>query len=407
VHIHLGGPKEMVVSFASSILSDTKAKVWYGPLEVEDFPHVAEGETETYSQLMYWVEDLWEPPQGKPGLNRSEVAAIQDTSDWAYDASSGLHSASYKVVGPEEIEDGLGSYKNPAEHYDSPKIHTVVLTDLQPGKAYKYVVDNHAGIFTFTMPPEGPSFPFKIGMASDVGQTSASNATFNALKAMNPAVVLISGDLSYADGYYPRWDTWGRMSEHLLANVPLMSCPGNHETSTGEAFVSYKVRYPMPALASESYDTSYWSRDIGPVHVIALNSYAGFAPNTAQHTWLVKDLKKLDRNFTPWLIVLMHVPWYNSNNGHLLEGELMRLSMEKLLYEAGANLIVAGHVHSYERTFPMYNNETHPCGPTYLNNGMWEIVKVPIWNGCQAVTASPIPSGQRFAKALSAREILM
>merc|ERR1711879_104623 len=65
----------------------------------------------------------------------------------------------------------------------------------------------------------------------------------------------------------------------------------------------------------------------------------------------------------------MHTPWYNSNIGHLGEGELMRRDMEDLFFKHGVNIVLAGHVHSYERTTPTYQNSTNPCGPTYLNLG--------------------------------------
>merc|ERR1712084_201358 len=98
-----------------------------------------------------------------------------------------------------------------------------------------------------------------------------------------------------------------------------MTCAGNHETSNAEAFQSYIARYPMPYQASGSTDKTYWSRDIGPAHVVALNSYAGTAPGTAQFNWLKADLQRVNRSQTPWLIVMQHVPWYSSNKGHLGE----------------------------------------------------------------------------------------
>lgn len=58
----------------------------------------------------------------------------------------------------------------------------------------------------------------------------------------------------------------------------------------------------------------------------------------------------MDREKTPWLIVLFHVPWYNSNTAHQGEGEDMKASMEHLLYSAGVDVALAGHVHAYERT---------------------------------------------------------
>ena len=35
-----------------------------------------------------------------------------------------------------------------------------------------------------------------------------------------------------------------------------------------------------------------------------------------QYTWLEEDLATVDRSRTPWLIVLLHAPWYNSYNAH-------------------------------------------------------------------------------------------
>lgn len=58
----------------------------------------------------------------------------------------------------------------------------------------------------------------------------------------------------------------------------------------------------------------------------------------------------MDRERTPWLVVLFHVPWYNSNKAHQGEGADMMTAMEPLLYAAGTDLVIAGHVHAYERS---------------------------------------------------------
>ncbi len=58
--------------------------------------------------------------------------------------------------------------------------------------------------------------------------------------------------------------------------------------------------------------------------------------------WLRRDLAAVDRSRTPWLIVGLHAPWYNSNTAHQGEGEGMRHSMEALLYSYGVDLVFAG-----------------------------------------------------------------
>lgn len=43
--------------------------------------------------------------------------------------------------------------------------------------------------------------------------------------------------------------------------------------------------------------------------------------------------------------------------------------MEHLLFEYGVDIVLSGHVHSYERSVPVYNNVPNECGPIYLNLG--------------------------------------
>lgn len=52
----------------------------------------------------------------------------------------------------------------------------------------------------------------------------------------------------------------------------------------------------------------------------------------------------MDREKTPWLIVLMHAPMYSSNVAHYMEGESMRAVFESWFVHAKVDLIFAGHV---------------------------------------------------------------
>jgi UDP-2,3-diacylglucosamine pyrophosphatase LpxH len=63
------------------------------------------------------------------------------------------------------------------------------------------------------------------------------------------------------------------------------------------------------------------------------------------------DLAKVDRAKTPWLIAMLHAPWYNSNTAHQGEKESvdMMAAMETLLYQHNVDILFAGHVHAYER----------------------------------------------------------
>merc|ERR1711920_339880 len=77
-------------------------------------------------------------------------------------------------------------------------------------------------------------------------------------------------------------------------------------------------------------------------------------------------LESVDRSKTPWVVVVFHTPWYSSSEHHYLEGYKAKQDMEKLLYQNGVDLVVNGHVHAYERSYPVYNDTLDACGATHI-----------------------------------------
>ncbi|KAJ1394497.1 Metallo-dependent phosphatase-like [Sesbania bispinosa] len=80
---------------------------------------------------------------------------------------------------------------------------------------------------------------------------------------------------------------------------------------------------------------------------------------------------------TPWMVVLIHAPWYNSNNAHQGENESvsMKEAMEDLLYHAHVDVVFAGHVHAYERFTRVYKDKSDNCGPVHITMEMGVTVK--------------------------------
>ncbi|CAK0897222.1 unnamed protein product [Prorocentrum cordatum] len=182
---------------------------------------------------------------------------------------------------------------------------------------------------------------------------------------------IFPGDLSYADGFGPRWDSYGRLAEPLFSQLPTAYTVGNHEMSSGmEQAVHFRWRYPALFLREDSGSTSdlYYSFEAGMAHVVTLCSYCPCGNGSAQYRWLERDLARMNRTRTPWLIFNWHTPWYTSNAHHTMsEGEEMRGDMEAMLHAAGADIVFNGHVHAYERMHPVYKNHTDPCeGTVYI-----------------------------------------
>ncbi|XP_044507458.1 purple acid phosphatase 22-like [Mangifera indica] len=256
--------------------------------------------------------------------------------------------------------------------YSSSKIHHVRIGPLQPDTVYYYRCGGFGPEFSFKTPP--PTFPIEFAVVGDLGQTEWTNSTLAHVGSKDYDVFLLPGDLSYADTHQTLWDSFGRLVEPFASARPWMVTEGNHEIETfpiiqPHAFKAYNARWRMPYEESGSSSNLYYSFDVAGTHIIMLGSYTDFDGDSAQYKWLESDLSKIDRKKTPWVIALLHAPWYNTNTAHQGEGESMRKSMEKLLYKARVDVVFAGHVHAYERFTRIFNNKADSCGPIYITIG--------------------------------------
>lgn len=69
----------------------------------------------------------------------------------------------------------------------------------------------------------------RLGLIGDLGQTENSAQTLEHLAATGAASVVNVGDLSYADGYAPRWDSYMRLTAPHTQRVAWALIEGNHE----------------------------------------------------------------------------------------------------------------------------------------------------------------------------------
>ncbi|KAI9117558.1 hypothetical protein K1719_011724 [Acacia pycnantha] len=253
--------------------------------------------------------------------------------------------------------------------YKSGYINHCLIEGLEYNTKYYYRIGSgdSSREFWFETPPKvGRDAPYKFGIIGDLGQTYNSLSTLDHYMKSGAQTVLFVGDLSYADRYQYndvgiRWDSWGRFLERSAAYQPWIWSAGNHEIEymphMGEVvpFKSYLHRYTTPYLASKSSSPLWYSIRRASAHIIVLSSYSPFVKYTPQYRWLEEELKRVDRDKTPWLIVLMHVPLYSSNEVHYMEGESMRAEFERSFIRYKVDVVFAGHVHAYERSYRFSN----------------------------------------------------
>eukprot|EP00475_Leptophrys_vorax_P018982 TRINITY_DN2594_c0_g1_i1.p1 TRINITY_DN2594_c0_g1~~TRINITY_DN2594_c0_g1_i1.p1 ORF type:complete len:278 (-),score=53.75 TRINITY_DN2594_c0_g1_i1:97-930(-) len=188
----------------------------------------------------------------------------------------------------------------------------------------------------------------------------------------NIDLVLLVGDLSYANGLQPKWDTYGRIFEYSTAAVPWMLLPGNHENEGAEnyAFTAYQTRFTMPSNGMPASEKNlYYSFDYSWAHIIALSTETAYTTASDQYTWFVNDIENVNRTKTPWLIVMFHRPYYNTNYAHQNEVLDFRTTYEPLFLKYCVDIVLCGHIHAYERTFPVYNDQVGVNFPQYFNIG--------------------------------------
>lgn len=159
--------------------------------------------------------------------------------------------------------------------------------------------------------------------------------------------ILALGDLAYESGTTEQFaacydPSWGR---HRSRTWPV---PGNHEYETAGAapyFAYFGAAAGVPGQG-------WYSIDLGAWHLIGLNSnceeIGGCDLDSPQADWLRADLAA---NNAACTLAYWHHPRWSSGDEH---GSDPRTdALWRILAVAGADLVLTGHDHVYERFVPM------------------------------------------------------
>jgi hypothetical protein len=202
------------------------------------------------------------------------------------------------------------------------------------------------GMLIQTQPSTISSDPVLVG-AGDIATCSGAgdDATANLLDGIAGTVFTV-GDNVYPDGtatefadcYAP---TWGR---HKARTRP---SPGNHDYHTPGA-AGY---YGYFGAAAGDPGKGYYSYDLGAWHIIVLNSEISVSAGSPQEQWLRADLAAhpVDCTAAYW-----HKPRFSSGSHHGSSTSMR--PFWQALYDYGADVVLVGHEHNYERFAPQDPN---------------------------------------------------
>lgn len=191
-------------------------------------------------------------------------------------------------------------------------------------------------------PPPPPGAHVLVGAGDIAVCGSAGTEQTAAMLDRIEGIVFTAGDNAYFQGsandfrncYDP---TWGRHKDRTRP------APGNHEyESSGGApyFAYFGPNAGPPGLG-------YYSFEAGPWHIVSLNSNVPAGQGTPQYEWLRDDLSV--RNARCVGAIWHHPLFSSSHNG---PSPIMR-DIWRLLQQAGAEFVITGHEHAYERFVPL------------------------------------------------------
>jgi uncharacterized protein YjdB len=198
--------------------------------------------------------------------------------------------------------------------------------------------EGQSGTSAITVTP--PSASVVLVGAGDIADCDAQPTA--ALLDNIPGTVFTAGDNAYPDGtaadYASCYDpSWGR---HKARTRP---APGNHDYNTSGATGYYAY---FGALAGPA-GRGYYSYDLGAWHIVSLNSNVSMSAGSAQETWLRADLAASTKTCT---IAYWHHPRFSSGSNH--GSSTQSAGVWQALYDAGAEIVISGHDHEYERFAP-------------------------------------------------------
>ncbi len=264
--------------------------------------------------------------------------------------------------------------------------HSVEITGLTYDATYDYrvihkrspaepeVIATYEGTFRARRASGSPeAFAFaahgdsaNIHSASELAQFEKVNSRITSGAA---EFVLLLGDNVYDSGTHDEFDA--RLD---ASRVPVNSayirnhveyfCMGNHDAGSGAGLPSlHNYAVPIPSLGVTSpvappvgeVPEKNYSFDYGMVHFTVIDSTAWGGPGVSAARqqaitgWLAADL---GASSLPWKIVAAHHP-PKSNFGHTDTGEGMAAEIIPVIVQNGADLLLVGHSHNYQRSFPL------------------------------------------------------
>jgi predicted phosphodiesterase len=196
---------------------------------------------------------------------------------------------------------------------------------------------------------------FNFVAAGDWGCGRDAIKTLSIMKSMHPEIYLGLGDYSYTDST----DCWVKIVKSVDNNFKIAF--GNHDTSN-KLLDAFMDKFNLKR--------QYYSFNYQNAHFIALSTELNKLGDQEQLEFVKNDLleAKANENIN-WIIVYFHKPFYSDEKSLI---ESMVRNYHPLFQKMGVDIVLQGHLHNYQRTYPLLYNSNSHSKPIISNREQFE-----------------------------------
>ena len=195
---------------------------------------------------------------------------------------------------------------------------------------------------------------FNFAAAGDFGCSTNTKNTVENMQSKEPEIVLALGDLSY----HSTADCWFDMMSPIKDK--LMITLGHHDVEDGQTKMD---QY----LNSFGMEKPFYSYEYNKVHFVVMSAKSVYYKGSEQYNFVMEDLKKATENAdVNWIVVSTYGPPYTSPSEHTAFKEL-RDVYHPIFEKYGVDLVLSGHNHNYQRTYPITYNPDDGSEPIVTN----------------------------------------
>ena len=197
---------------------------------------------------------------------------------------------------------------------------------------------------------EGRSI-FNFVAVGDWDCNSETEDTVDNIIEQDPELVLALGDLSYNG----KAKCWLELIEPIADKTKIVF--GNHEEDLEDDYMNFF-----------GLNEQYYSFNYKNIHFLALSTEDDYDDDSGQYEFAIRDLEKYSKDpFIDWIVVFYHYHIYGSGSS-LPEDKDFRETYHPLFDKYKVDLALQGHLHVYERTYPITFNDDDEDEPIVQDN---------------------------------------